>query len=194
MKTIDNKLFIIDNFIFPETCDFLIKNFSSNIKETGKPGVYVGPYSNKDNPASLLSGKNKVCQKTDVPEFNIAIDLLTSICNNIEKTVSLLFNKNLIMRSYFYSHMKSGGYNALHADNYNEEYSDDFSAILYLSDSYEGGNILFPNLKEKLKPSPGTLIIFIGNEEMSHEVEEVANGDRINVVCFLNKKEGSNEN
>lgn len=189
MKIIDNKLFIIDNFIFPETCNFLIKNFSSNIKETGKPGVYVGPYSNKDNPASLLSGNNKVYQKSDTPELNIAIDLFTSICNNIEKTVSLLFNKNITMRSYFYSHMKPGGYNALHADNYNEEYSNDFSAILYLSDSYKGGNILFPNLKEELKPSPGTLITFVGDKEMSHEVKEVTDGDRINIVCFLSQKE-----
>jgi len=193
MQIIDKKLFIIDNFIFPETCNFLINSFSQNLKETGKPGGFVGPLSTKKNPAKNLCGMNKISEKSNTHDYNIAIDLFTSICTNIEKTASLVFNKNLIMRSYFYSHMTTGGQNSLHADNYFEEYSEDISGILYLSDSYDGGMINFPGLGQKFKFLPGTLIMFIGNDEMKHEVEEVLSGNRINIICFLNKKE-QNEN
>lgn len=193
MKVFDNKLFIIDNFIFPETCKFLIDVFSNDLQETSKKGVFVSVYSNKKFPAKLVSGLNKIDEEKNIPNYNIAIDLFTSICTNIEKTVSNIFSKKLYLRSYLYSHMKLGSYNSIHADNYSEEYIDDFSAILYLSDSYDGGFINFPKIGQRLKPSPGTLIAFIGNDEMIHEVEEITGGDRINIICFLNKGE-NNEN
>jgi hypothetical protein len=42
--------------------------------------------------------------------------------------------------------MKIGGNNDLHIDNYSKEYKNDYSAILYLNDSYNNGinNILIP--------------------------------------------------
>jgi hypothetical protein len=188
VKSINNKLFIIEDFLFPETCELLIKEFSKDLKNIGKPGIFGGPGGDENKDARLTSSLNKISKKTDDSEYNVAIDLFTSICTNIEKTASIIFKKDLVLRSYFYSHMKEGGKNSLHTDNYSEDYAEDFSAILYLSDSYQGGLISFPKLETKLRPKPGTLLTFIGNEELEHEVEEVSAGDRVNIICFLNER------
>jgi hypothetical protein len=202
MKNIKEKLFIVDDFIFSETSNFLVDQFSKDIKATTQPGIFRGPvghdnHSSDSNTinkkASSVCGLSKISEKTLDSDQNIAIDLFTSICTNIEKTVSDIFQKRLFLKSYFYSHMKPGAQNRLHMDNYSQDQSKDFSAILYLSDAYEGGSINFPKLDAELKPNAGTLLAFIGNEELEHEVKEVISGDRINIICFLSERK-NNEN
>lgn len=191
VKDIDGKLFIVENFIFPETCEFIIKEFSKrleNLENIGKPGILGGPGGSTKSKAHLTSSLNKIKDRTTDLDYNVGIDFFTSICTNIEKTASLIFKKNLVLKSYFYSHMQKGGLNSLHIDNYSEEYEKDYSALLYLSDSYEGGLINFPQLKVKLKPKPGTFVTFIGTKELEHEVEEVSSGDRVNIILFLREK------
>jgi hypothetical protein len=85
--------------------------------------------------------------------------------------------------------MKKGGKNPLHVDNYDEKHSKDYSAILYLTNSYSGGNVVFAKQDLIIKPDPGTLVTFIGTEDLKHEVQEVIDGDRVNVICFLHEKE-----
>jgi hypothetical protein len=197
MKNIKEKLFIVDDFIFSETSKFLVDQFSKDIKATTQPGIFRGPvghdnHSSDSNTinknASSVCGLSKISEKTLDYDQNIAIDLFTSICTNIEKTVSDIFKKRLFLKSYFYSHMTIGGTNRLHIDNYSEDQSEDFSAILYLSDSYEGGSINFPKLGAELKPAAGTLLAFIGDKDMEHEVKEVVSGNRINIICFLSER------
>lgn len=202
MKQLGKNLFMVEEFIFSDTCSFLINEFSKDIKSIGSPGIFRGPVgdinastnnSEINKNASLVSGMNKILDKSKDSDRNIAIDLFTSICTNIEKNLSYIFKKDLVLKSYFYSHMKAGGANSLHMDNYLEDQSEDFSAILYLSNGYSGGEISFPNVGLELKPEPGTLLAFIGNKELEHEVKEVTGGDRVNIICFLNERR-KNEN
>lgn len=196
VKDIDGKLFIVENFIFPETCEFIIKEFSKNLENLeniGKPGIFGGPGGSANSKAHLTSSLNKIKDRTDDLDYNVGIDFFTSICTNIEKTASLIFKKNLVLKSFFYSHMKEGGSNSLHLDNYSEEYANDYSGLLYLSDSYEGGLISFPQLEIKLKPAPGTFLTFVGTQELEHEVEVVSGGNRVNIILFLTERK-NNEN
>lgn len=188
MISTDNKIFTVDNFLFPETCKFLIKNFSKDLKPTSKVGIFAGPNADISSGANLISGNNKISNNLNIYD-PISVDLFTSICTNIEKTVSSIFNKNLKLRSYFYTHMVAGGKNGFHVDNKN--YKDDYSAILYLSDDYSGGELYFPKIDTLITPKPGSLITFFGDSDLMHEVREVINGDRINIVCFLT--EGDND-
>jgi hypothetical protein len=189
MKVIGDKIFYIENFLFSETCQFLISNFSKNIRPSDRPGIFGGPGRGEGNNASAICGIEKIEEQSVEADKNVAIDLFTSLCPNIEKTLSVLFGKDLVLKSYFYSHMKEGGKNDLHVDNYTKEYENDYSAILYLSDSYSGGLLNFPEKKLELKPEPGTLIAFIGTDDLKHEVQKVISGDRINIICFLKEKE-----
>jgi len=193
MKNIDNKIFILEDFIFPETCNFLIDIFSKKLNDTDKIGIAGGPGRDKDGRASKTSALHKIENKSEDSLYNIGIDFFTSICTNIEKTVSSIFKKDLVLKSYFYSHMTEGGKNPMHFDNYSEDYAEDYSAVLYLSNNYDGGILNFSKISTKLKPNPGTLLTFIGTEDLEHEVQEVISGNRVNIICFLNERE-NNEN
>jgi hypothetical protein len=188
MKILKDKIFYIEDFLFLDTCQFLVSNFSNNISESENAGVFGGPGRGKNDSAHKICGLEKIEYISDDSDKNVAIDLFTSICSNIEKSLSILFNKNLLLKSYFYSHMKEGGKNPLHIDNYGEEYENDYSAILYLNDSYSGGAVYFPDQELTLKPKPGTLVAFVGTEELKHEVQEVTGGNRVNIICFLTER------
>lgn len=192
MKILKDKIFYIEDFLFLETCNFLTSVFSKQLKESDNTGIYGGPGRGEKDNASIISGIEKIEIASNDSDRNIAIDLFTSVCTNVEKTTSKVFNKELVLKSYFYSHMKEGGKNPLHVDNYDEEHSKDYSAILYLSNSYKGGEVFFPNQELTLTPEPGTLVSFIGNKDLKHEVKKVISGDRINIIFFL--KESDDEN
>ncbi len=186
MEIIKDKVFVIDNFISKNTADFLINNFSSTTKETERHGVYTG-VAKGDGDACNLSGEYKILDYDN--EKDIAIDLLTSLCISMEKTMSKIHQKNMKIKSICYNHMKSGSKNSLHYDTYTEEYKDDYSGLLYLTDTYDGGLLNFPDIDTSLKPLPGTFVSFFGNKDLRHEVQEVTSGDRINLICFFSNQE-----
>lgn len=189
VEVLKDKIFYIKNFLFSETCELLVSTFSrDNLRQSEKVGIFGGPGKGEKESFSV-SGIEKITASSDEKDINLGIDIFTGVLTNIEKTASNIFNKNLVLKSYFYSHMKKGGKNLLHVDNYEEKYSKDYSAILYLTNSYTGGNVIFPNQELTIKPDPGTLVAFIGSEDVPHEVEEVVEGDRVNIICFLHEKE-----
>jgi hypothetical protein len=185
MKIVDNKIFIVEDFISENTANFIVDNFSTNVKLTKDNGIYGGITSNNEN-TSKISGKNKFINYDG--HSDVAIDLITSIFPSIEKTMSEIFKKDIVLKSFFYSHMKSGGKNSLHYDNNEEQFQDDYSGILYLTDSYRGGAISFPNQNLVMHPKSGTFICFIGDKSVEHEVQEVVDGDRVNIICFFQER------
>lgn len=191
VQVLKNKIFCIKDFLFLETCDLLVSTFSGErLVESDKTGIFGSPGTARGEDVKFdVNGFEKISTKNNNKDINIGIDIFTGLLTNIEKTSSKLFNKNLVLKSYFYSHMKKGGKNSLHVDNYNEKYSKDYSVILYLTNSYSGGNLVFPEQNLTIKPEPGTLIAFIGTEDLKHEVQEVIDGDRVNIICFLNEKQ-----
>ena len=52
-----------------------------------------------------------------------------------------------------------------------------YAAILYINDDYKDGTLFFKNKKDSdLRPKPGTLLVFPGNEEYEHGVRTVGEG------------------
>lgn len=52
-----------------------------------------------------------------------------------------------------------------------------YAAILYINDDYKDGTLFFKNKENSdLRPKPGTLLIFPGNEEYEHGVRPVGDG------------------
>ena len=62
-----------------------------------------------------------------------------------------------------------------------------YSALLYLTDDYGGGEILFydGNNPTEYKPGIGTLIYFKGDENYPHSVNKVTSGERANIILFF---------
>jgi hypothetical protein len=62
-----------------------------------------------------------------------------------------------------------------------------YSALVYLNDEYEGGQIFFPHQQLEPKMSPGTLVQFEGTREFLHGVREITDGERYTVVMFFTR-------
>jgi hypothetical protein len=63
-----------------------------------------------------------------------------------------------------------------HTDQHTDP-SIKYAAILYINDDYKDGTLFFKNKESSdLRPKPGTLLIFPGNEEYEHGVRFVGEG------------------
>lgn len=59
------------------------------------------------------------------------------------------------------------------------------SAILYLNDDYEGGEIEFPNFGVKIKPEPGMLVLFPSTYPYAHIAHPVSDGTKYAIVTWI---------
>lgn len=63
------------------------------------------------------------------------------------------------------------------------------SAVIYLNDDYEGGEIEFPNQQVKIKPEKGMLILFPSNFAFSHIAHPVKEGKKYVLVTWIHDRE-----
>ena len=59
-----------------------------------------------------------------------------------------------------------------------------YSAIFYINDDYDGGEIYFPNWDIEIKPKAGSLVIFPSNDEYVHGVKEIKNLNRYSIAIW----------
>ena len=72
--------------------------------------------------------------------------------------------------------MQSGVQLKSHTDQHTDP-SIRYAAILYINDDYKDGTLFFKNKEDSdLRPKPGTLLVFPGNEEYEHGVRTVGEG------------------
>jgi hypothetical protein len=76
-----------------------------------------------------------------------------------------------------------GGHMNLHCDGTfiaNPDLSTDFSAVYYVNDDYEGGELVIPVIGVKIKPKANSLILWshVWHEDMAHGVLPVTKGER----------------
>lgn len=58
------------------------------------------------------------------------------------------------------------------------------SAVLYLNDNYEGGELAFPNHDIVVKPSAGSIIMFPSIEPYVHDPRNVISGEKYIAPSF----------
>lgn len=65
-----------------------------------------------------------------------------------------------------------------------------YATILYINDDYVAGELFFENKDLELRPKPGSLLIFPGNDEFEHGVRHVSDGPiRYVIVGFIKEKD-----
>jgi hypothetical protein len=85
--------------------------------------------------------------------------------------------------------MQSGVELKSHTDQHTDP-SIKYATIVYINDDYVDGELFFPNLDIKLRPKPGTMLFFPGNEEYEHGVEQVREGPiRYVLVGFIKEND-----
>jgi hypothetical protein len=60
-----------------------------------------------------------------------------------------------------------------------------FSAICYLNDNYDNGEIEFVNFNIKIKPEPGMLLLFPSNYAYRHIAHPVTSGSKYAIVTWI---------
>lgn len=92
---------------------------------------------------------------------------------------------NYVTRNYCVRKYRTGGSMGVHVDRNvdNPLNTMDWTALIYLNDDYEGGEIVFPNLDIEIKPSAGSVIFLPCLEE--HWVKEIKSGNKYYIFLFL---------
>jgi predicted 2-oxoglutarate/Fe(II)-dependent dioxygenase YbiX len=193
IKNINNKIYIIENYISPSSSELMTNVFNKNLFDTPDYQIKGGPSLSPKDGYTYQCG-NPIIKYKNENKHDIAVDLLTMICTSMSKTISNFTDKQMDIKTMFYSLMLEGSENNLHTDNYHEikninsirkNSENDWSGLLYLNDEYEGGTLEFPEENFHIKPNPGTFIFFQGSHDLPHKVSKVTKGQRNVIVSFF---------
>lgn len=75
-----------------------------------------------------------------------------------------------------------------HADGFTQD-GRCVSAIVYLNNDYEGGEVEFVNYGIKIKPEPGMLLLFPSNYAYRHIAHPVTSGTKYAIVTWLKDRQ-----
>lgn len=105
-------------------------------------------------------------------------DALDRATDHYTKVLYPFAEKNIKNREYSVHLLKytEGGFLPAHQDH--GVSSRVLSAVLYLNDDYEGGEIEFVNSGVRMKPEAGSIIIFPSNFLYIHQVHPIVSGER----------------
>lgn len=135
--------------------------------------------------------------------YNFSISHYASIGNtvaqNIHNQFYLLLLSTTVPYSNFYQigDLWHEGYNMLKysSSQYYKPHSDaggslnrTLSAICYLNNDYDGGEIEFVNFNVKIKPEPGMLVLFPSNYAYSHMAHPITSGTKYAIVTWMHSQ------
>lgn len=195
METYGDEVHVIEDFLDPATCKFLIDYLGKYAENDPKrPGFKIAADLNTQSAINLLEQQPLFPDYPD-KDYQKSLDIVTQIIKDTTKIVSVFYGNQYILKTFCFTTMEEGSSNRLHADNkYVDENgivkdrtdtTEDRSVLVYLNDDYYGGEIDFPKLGLALRPKAGSLIFFEGNEKTAHRVNEVMYGERHNLISFL---------
>ena len=193
---------IIDNVLVVE--DFISKDhlleLINIIKNTDEDEWKIEYFKNlkpfclekfgRDDVENLVAeGKFEITSNWEDKNLNISEYEISYI---IPKKLQDLVNKtdqNLQVSGLkTFQRMQDGVELKAHTDQYTDP-SIRYATIIYINDDYNGGEIFFTNKNLELKPKPGSLLIFPGNDEFDHGVRHVQSGPiRYVLVGFIKEK------
>lgn len=139
---------------------------------------------------------NKLCAITHLSHVST-----NQVLHNIHNQfyISLLASSNFYASKFeFNETLYHEGYALLKykdSEQYRSHYDGDtsiarvISAVCYLNNDYDGGEIEFVNFGIKIKPEPGMLILFPSNFAYRHIAYPVTNGTKYALVTWLRDRQ-----
>lgn len=130
-------------------------------------------------------------QGPGIPECSYAADKLTEKNNVLKKNIEKDFQCTLADEGMGTIVKYAPGWTLnYHADcwsdlpTYSGHPSRDISSVVYLTDDFEGGTLLFPDLDIEISPLAGSAVYFPSDEQHMHTVTEVISGNRSTCTGF----------
>ena len=179
----DNVLFVKD-FLKPEELENILNiientpNEDWSIEYTKNLARFCMEKFGRDDVDNLVAeGKFEITQGWEDKNLNITSEPISNI---LQKRLGDLLEKadpSLELGGFgTLQRMQEGVELKSHTDQHTDP-SIKHAAILYINDDYKDGTLFFKNKENSdLKPKPGTLLIFPGNEEYEHGVRFVGEG------------------
>lgn len=172
----------IENFLTPEECDEIIKEFNNSLEEGGVLGTHK-------------SARKSLVRFIEVDDIHMkvldTINGLVSLKNfYVEKNEEIQFTKYQT-GDYFDWHIDT----IYDSDNITEKVKNrTYSIVIQLNDEYEGGDFLYEDTNTKevkvLKKQKGSIFLF--NSSIRHKVDTITKGTRYSLVAWLKLKQIEN--
>lgn len=137
----------------------------------------------------VAEGKFEITQNWDDKNLNIKYHpIYEKMHSRLEKLIQKTDEGLELSGFATIQRMQSGVELKSHTDQHTDP-SIRYATILYLNDDYVEGELFFKNKDLELRPKPGSLLIFPGNEEFEHGVKHVGEGPiRYVIVGFIKVK------
>ena len=125
----------------------------------------------------VAEGKFEITQGWEDKNLNITNEVISTTLQERLGKLLKLADPSLELAGFgTLQRMQSGVELKSHTDQHTDP-SIRYAAILYINDDYKDGTLFFKNKENSdLRPKPGTLLIFPGNEEYEHGVRTVGEG------------------
>jgi hypothetical protein len=179
----DQVLFIKD-FLEPEELDTILKiiettpNEDWSIEYTKNLARFCMEKFGRDDVDNLVAeGKFEITQGWEDKNLNITTEEISTILQGRLGRLLKKADPSLELAGFgTLQRMQAGVELKSHTDQHTDP-SIRYAAILYINDDYKDGTLFFKNKENSdLRPKPGTLLIFPGNEEYEHGVRHVGEG------------------
>lgn len=179
----ENVLFIED-FLSPEELNTILKiiettpNEDWSIEYTKNLARFCMEKFGRDDIENLVAeGKFEITQGWEDKNLNITTEEISITLQGRLGQLLKLADPSLELAGFgTLQRMQPGVELKSHTDQHTDP-SIRYAAILYINDDYKDGELFFKNmLGSDLRPKPGTLLIFPGNEEYEHGVRHVGEG------------------
>jgi predicted 2-oxoglutarate/Fe(II)-dependent dioxygenase YbiX len=174
----------VENAVSDDDCRRLMTIYDRHVQQakvrdqTGHPVVYSDQFCDTPDAAEVLPRLVERC--------------LCSIRHQLQLT-DPLYPETVILAA-----LGAGGHHSRHADNCRENEDGDWvanhtphrdvSAIYYLNDTFDGGEIVFERAQLVVKPRRGLLLAFPSDADHAHEVLPVRSGVRYTMPIWFTKQ------
>jgi len=174
----------IENFISSEELDTILKIIEVtpeedwSIEYTKNLARFCMEKFGRDDVENLVAeGKFEITQGWEDKNLNITTEPISITLQGRLGRLLELADPSLELAGFgTLQRMQEGVELKSHTDQHTDP-SIKYAAILYINDDYKDGTLFFINKENSdLRPKPGTLLIFPGNEEYEHGVRHVGEG------------------
>ncbi len=196
LEEITDELLLIKNFLSKEEVDFVLEAINSASQEDWEVEYMSNLISfcmekfGRDDVDNLVAeGKFEITQNWVDKNLNIKHHKEHEIFyKRLSEMVNASFSNLELSGLATIQRMQPGVELKSHTDQHTDP-SIQYATILYINDDYKEGELFFKNLNIELRPKPGDLLFFPGNEKYEHGVKHVAEGPiRYVIVGFVKEK------
>jgi hypothetical protein len=174
----------VEDFISTEELDTILKIIETTpnedwmIEYTKNLARFCMEKFGRDDVDNLVAeGKFEITQNWADKNLNIVTEPISVTLQGRLGRLLALADPSLELAGFgTLQRMQAGVELKSHTDQHTDP-SIRYAAILYINDDYKDGTLFFKNKEDSdLRPKPGTLLIFPGNEEYEHGVRPVGEG------------------